>query len=214
MGLAPKKSLAIQAGQTASPAITPVLGKSDADVRAALANPTASVVAPTPTEVTEQAASSMADVVQPAEGRIPPVEVLVTAPSQDQLGTAVVALEGVVQSAPSAAQVDPPVALEVAQMEEDPVGGSSSAAVVPHRVRRELPPTPLSGGDRSPTRGEPPLQWMSPWDPSSVALSLDDHAESMERESLDFGISSMMEALNQAGEVLREVFVPTTRVSA
>jgi len=55
---------------------------------------------------------------------------------------------------------------------------------------------------------------MSPRDPSSVALSLDDHAESMERESLDFGISSMMEALNQAGEVLRGVFVPTTRVSA
>jgi len=54
---------------------------------------------------------------------------------------------------------------------------------------------------------------MSPRDPSSVALSLDDHAESMERESLDLGISSMMEALNQAGEVLREVFVPTTRVS-
>ena len=52
---------------------------------------------------------------------------------------------------------------------------------------------------------------MSPRDPSSVALSLDDHAESMKRESLDFGISSVMEALNQAGEVMRRVFVPTTR---
>ena len=105
------------------------------------------------------------------------------------------------------------MALEAAQTEEGPAGGSSSAAVVPHRVRREPPPAPLSGGSRSPTRGEPPLQWMSPRDPSSVALSLDDHAESMERESLDLGISSMMEALNQAGEVLREVFVPMTRVS-
>ena len=56
----------------------------------------------------------MADVVQPAEGRIPPVEAVVTAPSLDQPGTAVVAHEGVVQSTPPGAQVDPPVALEVA----------------------------------------------------------------------------------------------------
>ena len=80
-----------------------------------------------------------------------------TAPSLDQPGMAVVAHEDVVQSAPPEAQVDPPVALEVAQMEEDPVGGSSSTAVVPHRVRREPPPAPLSGGDRSPAWGEPPL---------------------------------------------------------
>ena len=53
LGLAPKKSLAIQAGQMASPTITPVSGRSDADVEAALADPTASVVAPTPAEVTE-----------------------------------------------------------------------------------------------------------------------------------------------------------------
>ena len=83
LGLAPKKSLAIQAGQMASPTVTPVSSRSGADVGAALADPTASVVAPTPAEVTEQAASSMADVVQPAEGRIPPVEAVVTAPSLD-----------------------------------------------------------------------------------------------------------------------------------
>ena len=98
----------------ASPGVTPASGGSGADVGSALANPMASVVAPTPVEVTEQAASSMADVVQPAEGRIPPVEVVVTAPSQDQSGAAVVALEGVVQSAPPGAQVDPPVTLEAA----------------------------------------------------------------------------------------------------
>ena len=98
----------------ASPGVTPVSGRSGADVGAVLADPTASVVAPTPAEVTEQAASSMADVVQPTEGRIPPVEVVVTAPSQDQLGAAVVVLEGVVQSAPPGDQVDPPVALEAA----------------------------------------------------------------------------------------------------
>ena len=83
LGLAPKKSLAIQMGQMASPAVTPISGRSGADVVAALVDPTASVVAPMPTEVTEQAASSMADVVQPAKGRIPPVEVVMTVPSQD-----------------------------------------------------------------------------------------------------------------------------------
>jgi len=103
---------------------------------------------------------------------------------------------------------------EAGRIEVDTAGGSSGVVVVAHRTRREPPPAPLSGGVRSPARGEPPLQWMSPRDPSSVALSLDDHAESMERESLDLGISSMMESLNQAGEVLRGVFVPTTQVSA
>ena len=81
LGLAPKKSLTLQAGQTASPGVTPVLGRSGADVGAALADPTAPMVAPTPAEVTEEAASSVADVEQLAEGRIPPVEVVVTAPS-------------------------------------------------------------------------------------------------------------------------------------
>ena len=103
LGLAPKKSLTIQVGRMVPPSVTPVLGRSGADVGSALANPTASVVAPTPVEVTEQAASSMADVVQPAEGRIPPVEVVVTALSQDQPGAVVVALEGIVQSAPPGA---------------------------------------------------------------------------------------------------------------
>ncbi|XP_066330686.1 kelch repeat-containing protein At3g27220-like isoform X2 [Miscanthus floridulus] len=210
LGLAPKKSLAIQAGQMTSPGVTPVSSRSGADVGSALANPTASVVAPTPAKVTEQAASSMVDVVQPAEGRIPPVEVVVTAPSQDQPGAAAVALEGVVQSAPPGAQVDPPVALEAAQMEEGPVGGSSSAAVVPHRVRREPPPAPLSGGSRSPAWGEPPLQWMAAQDPTSALFSLDDHSESMEREGLDIGISTMLEALDQARGALREIVVPTT----
>ena len=70
-----------------------------------------------------------------------------TAPGLDQPGTAAVAHEDVVQSAPPGAQVDPPMALEADQMEEGPVGGSSSAAVVPHRVRREPLPAPLSGPD-------------------------------------------------------------------
>ena len=67
----------------ASPGVTPISGRSGADVGAALADPMVSMVAPMPAVVTEQVASSMVDVVQPAEGRIPPVEVVVTAPSQD-----------------------------------------------------------------------------------------------------------------------------------
>ena len=104
------------------------------------------------------------------------------------------------------------MALEVAQMEEDPVRGSSSTAVVPHRVRREPPSAPLSGGDRSPAWGEPLLQWMAAQDPTSALFSLDDHSESMEWEGLDIGISTMLEAPNQARGALREIVVPTTQV--
>ena len=63
-----------------------------------MADPTVPVVAPKPAEVTERAASSVVDVEQPAEGRIPPVEVVVTAPSQEQSNAAEVASEGTVQS--------------------------------------------------------------------------------------------------------------------
>ena len=49
------------------------------------------------------------------------------------------------------------VADEVGWMEAVMAGGSSSVAVVPHRIRREPPPAPLSGGSRSPARGEPML---------------------------------------------------------
>ena len=122
--------------------------------------------------------------------------VVVTALSQDQPGAIMVAPEGVVQSTPPGAQVDPPMALEAAQMEEGPIKGSTSAAVVPHRVRREPPPTPLSGGSRSPTRSEPPLQWMAAQDPTSVLFLLDDASESRERENLDVGFSAIMDALS------------------
>jgi len=86
--------------------------------------------------------------------------------------------------------------------------------VVPHRVRREPPLAPLSGGDRSPARGEPPLQWMAAQDPTSALFSLDDHSESMEREGLDIGISTMLNTLDQARGALREIVIPTTQVFA
>ena len=106
------------------------------------------------------------------------------------------------------------MALEAAQMEEGPVGGSSSAVVVPHRVRREPPPAPLSGGNRSPARGEPLLQGMAAQDPMSALFSLVDHSESMEQEGLDIRILTMLEALDQARGALREIVIPTTQVFA
>ena len=154
----------------ALPSVAPVSGRSGADVGATLADLTAPVVVSAPSVVAEQ--------------------------SQAQPDAATVVLEGAVQSVPPEAQVDPPMTLEATQVEEGPVGGSSSVAVVPHRVRREPPPAPLSGGSRSPARGEPPLQWMAAQDPTSALFSLDDHSESMEREGLDIGISTMLNALD------------------
>ena len=46
---------------------------------------------------------------------------------------------------------------------------------------------------------------MDPQDPTSMLFSLDDATESIERESLNEGISAMLEALNQARGVLRDV---------
>ena len=115
----------------ALPGVAPVSGRSGADVGAMLTDLTAPMVAPVPSVVAEQ--------------------------SQAQPDTATVVLEGTVQSVPPGPQVDPPMMLEAAQVEEGPVGGSSSVAVVPHRVRREPTLALLSGGSRSPVRGEPPL---------------------------------------------------------
>ena len=190
--------------------VAPISGRDGTDVEAVLADPTAPVVEPAPSAVVEPAVSSETGTVQPAMGPTPSTEVVpgggaelapseiqvemaMTTPSPVGLDVAALASEGMEQSVPPAAPV---VVDEAGRTEVDTAGGSSGIVVVAHRTRREPPPAPLSGGVRSPARGEPPLQWMSPRDPSSVALSLDDHAESMERESLDFGISSMMEALN------------------
>ena len=45
-----------------------------------------------------------------------------------------------------------------------------------------------------------------------MLFTLDDAAESMEWESLDVGIISMLEALNHAMGALRDVVVPSSRV--
>ena len=86
------------------------------------------------------------------------MEVAAAVPSPAGLDVAMMASVGVAQSMPSAAQ---PVADEAGRMEADMAGGSSGVVVVSHRIRREPPLAPLSGGSRSPVRGEPPLQWMA-----------------------------------------------------
>jgi len=99
-------------------------------------------------------------------------------------------------------------------MDKDMVGGSLGVVTVVGRTRREPPLALLSGGSRSPTRGEPPLQWMAAQEPTSALFSLDDAAESMERENLDVGFSAVMGALREASGSLREIPVPSSRVSA
>ena len=98
--------------------------------------------------------------------------------------------------------------------EGDTPRGSSGAVAVVERTSRGLPSALLSGGSRSPARGEPPLQWMAAQDPTSALFSLDDAAESMERENLDIGFSAMMDALSQASGAQREILVLTRQVPA
>ena len=171
LGLAPKKSLAIQAGWMVLPDVAPISGRNGTDVEAMLADPTAPVVEPTPSAVVETAVSSETGAVQPAMGPTPPTEVVsgggaelappeiqvemaTTTPSPVGLDVAALASEGMEQSVPPAAPV---VVDEAGRIEVDTAGGSSGVVVVAHRTRREPPPAPLSGGVRSPARGEPPL---------------------------------------------------------
>ena len=119
--------------------------------------------------------------------------------------------EGAAQSAPSTAQAMEP---EVGRTEGDMVGGSSSTVAVVERTSGGSPLALMSGGSRSPARGDPPLQWMAPQDPTSALFSLDDATESIELESLNIGFLAMMDALSQARGILRDVIIPTGRVSA
>ena len=66
----------------------------------------------------------------------------------------------------------------------------------------------------SPAWGETLLQWADPQDPASTLFTIDDAAESMEQESLDVGIASVLEALDHAMGALRDVVVPSSRVFA
>ena len=74
--------------------------------------------------------------------------------------------------------------------------GSSGIMAVVERTSGRSPSALMLGGSRLPVRGELPLQWMDPRDPTSTLFSLDDATESIERGSLDEGISAMMDVLN------------------
>ena len=98
-------------------------------------------------------------------------------------------------------------------MEEDTAGGTAGVVVVVERTSEGLPSGLVLGGSHSPARGEPPLHWMDPQDSTSTLFSLDDAAKSIERGSLDEGISAMMGILDQARVVLCDIIVPNGRVS-
>ena len=134
-----------------------------------------------------------------------------TATSPAQLDVAMVAFEGASQSMPPMAQATAP---EEGRTEGDTAEGSLGIVVVVERTSGGSPSALMSGGSRSLARGELPLQWMYPRDPTSTLFSLDEATESIERESLDEGISAMMDVLNQARGVLRDVIVPNGRVFA
>ena len=94
---------------------------------------------------------------------------------------------------PPVAQVMVP---EGGWIEGDTTKGSLGVMVVVERTSGGSPLALMSRGSRSPTRGESLLQWMDPQDPTSILLSLDDATKSIERESLNEGISAMMDVLN------------------
>ena len=68
----------------------------------------------------------------------------------------------------------------------------------------------MSVGSGSPARGQPLLQWTDPQDPVSTLFTLDDAAESMERESLDVGIAFVLKALHHATDALCDVVIPSS----
>ena len=98
----------------------------------------------------------------------------------------------------------------VGRMEEDVAGGSSGIVTVVGRNIREPPLALLLGGSSSPAWGEPPVQWMAAQVPASVLFSLDDAAESLERENLDVGFSAVMGALREASGAFHEILVPSS----
>ena len=96
LGPAPKKSLAHQAGWAASPDVAPISGRSGGDAAAVLANSTVAVAALVPLVAAKQVGSSVLGAAPSAKGRILPVEVVMTAPGQDQPCAATMVLVGAV----------------------------------------------------------------------------------------------------------------------
>ena len=70
--------------------------------------------------------------------------------------------------------------------------------MVAKETSRELSLVLTSVGHYPLTQDEPPLRWVSPWNPSLELFTLDDATEGMEWENLNEGFTAMLEALNQA----------------
>ena len=62
--------------------------------------------------------------------------------------------------------------------------GPSDTTTVAEETGRELSLVLPSEARHPPAWDEPPLRWVSPWDPSSELYTLDDAAEGMVREKL------------------------------
>ena len=122
-----------------------------------------------------------------------------TVTSQAQPNAATVVTEEAARSVPLVAQATAP---KVGRTEGDAVGGSPGVVAVVERISRESLLALTLGGSHSPMRGEPLLQLTDPQDPTSTLFSLNDATKIIERETLNEGISVMLEALNQAMGVL------------
>lgn len=90
--------------------------------------------------------------------------------------------------------------------------GHPNTTAVAEKTGKELSLVLTSEGHHPPVRDEPLLWWVNPWDLSSKLFTLDDATEGMEWESLNEGITAMLEALNQARGALRDIIVPTSWV--
>ena len=108
--------------------------------------------------------------------------------------------EAMVAAPKAAARAVPPMALEttpaVGGMEGVMAKGPSDTVAIAEETGRELSLVLTSEGYHLPMRDEPPLRWVSPWDPSSKLFTLDDAAEGMEQEKLHEGFTAALEALN------------------
>ena len=110
-----------------------------------------------------------------------------------ELGVVVVASEAAACPVPPAALETTPV---VGRTEGVMAQGPLDTAVIAEETGRELSLVLPLEGRHPPTRDEPPLWWVSQWDPSSELFTLDDAAEGMEREKLSEGFMVALEALN------------------
>ena len=85
---------------------------------------------------------------------------------------------------------------DVGRIEGDTAEESPGIMAVVERTSGGSPMALTARGSCSPTWGESLLQWMDPQDPTSILFSLDDATESIEQESLNGGISAMVDVLN------------------